>query len=278
MRYASAALFALFLFVGIAQPNLTGDLLFPFSLVVPQSFALYYRVGVLGVLLAATLFLRQSDKYRRFWPVACSFAIFSFALFLDWFLTILFGTFPNTEAGIVEAMILSTVKIVVPIVVLVKLTGFSLSTVYLRRGNLKLGLTVGLVGLLIFLAVPFVTGNTLFGGNVSIQTSAPLLPLAMAFALSNGLREELLYRGLFLNHFRPLFGKLPSNVLQGLIFSWSHSPVTYTSDIAVFLAILIPLSLVYGYLVQRTGALWSSILVHAGGDVSIALGLFSSLA
>ena len=135
---------------------------------------------------------------------------------------------------------------------------------------------VGAIGFFIFLALPFATGNALFGGNASLQTSTALLPLALVFAFSNGLREELLYRGLFLNHYGPVFGKLPSNILQGLVFSWSHSPVTYASDIAIFLAILIPLSLLYGYLAQRTGALWASILVHAGGDVSIALGMFSS--
>ena len=277
VKYTPIALFALFLITGIAHPNLAGDLLFPFSLIVPAAFALPYRIGLIGVLLAATVFLRRSDRYRRFWPVACSFTIFSFALFFDWYLTIIFGGFPGTPIGTVAAMLLSTVKVVAPVVVLVKLAGFSVSSTYLKRGNLKLGLIIGTIGFVIFLAIPFVTGNALFGGNVSLQTSAPLLPLALVFAFSNGLREELLYRGLFLNHFGSIFGKFPSNLLQGLVFSWSHSPVTYTSDVAVFLAILIPLSLIYGYLVQRTGALWSSILVHAGGDVSIALGMFSSL-
>jgi hypothetical protein len=73
------------------------------------------------------------------------------------------------------------------------------------------------------------------------------------------------------------FGRLRSDILRCPIFSWSHSPATYTSDVALFLVILIPLSLVYGYPAQRTDALRGSILVHAGGDISIALGVFSNL-
>lgn len=277
MRYVPAVLSVLLLFLGIAHPNLAGDLLFPFSIVVPSSFALLYRVGLIGGLLAATVLLKRSDRYELYWPVVFAFTIFSLALFIDWYLTVILGTFPNTPIGTVEVMLVSTAKIVVPVVVLARLAGFSFSTLYLKKGNLRLGLSVGFIGFLVFLALPFATGNALFGGSVSLQNAAPLLPLALVFALSNGLREETLYRGLFLKRYEPLFGKLPSNILQGLIFSWSHLPVTYTSDIVVFLAILFPLSLVYGYLIQRTGALWGSILVHAGGDVSIALGLFSSL-
>ena len=90
-KLATAALFALFLIIGIAHPNLTGDLLLPFSLLVPASLVLPYRIGLIGGLLLATVLLRRSDRYRRLWPVACSFAIFSVALFLDWYLTIVFG-------------------------------------------------------------------------------------------------------------------------------------------------------------------------------------------
>ena len=110
-KSATAPLFALFLIIGIAHPNLTGDLLLPFSLVVPASFVLPYRIGLIGGLLLATVLLRRSDRYKRFWPVACSFTIFSFALFFDWYLTVVFGAFPSTPDGTVEAMLLSTVKI-----------------------------------------------------------------------------------------------------------------------------------------------------------------------
>jgi membrane protease YdiL (CAAX protease family) len=278
LRPATIGLFVLLLFLGIAHPNLTGDLLLPFSLFVPVSLVLLYRIALIAALLAVTYLLRRDMRYHRYWPVACSFLIFSVALFLDWYLTITFGSPSPTPAGIALAMVLSTVKIVLPVVVLVKLAGFSLSSVYLKKGNLKLGLTIGLIGFLFFLALPFLVGNTLFyGGKVDLTMAAPLLPWALIFALFNGLREELLYRGLFLGSFEPLFGRRASNLLQCLIFTWSHTPVTYASNIVAFVAILFVLGLVYGYLIQRTGGLWGSILVHAGGDLSIFLGMFSNL-
>ncbi len=276
-KYVLIGLFVLLLLIGIAHPNLTGDLVLPFSLVVPKSLMVWYRLGLLGGLFAATVILRRSLRFRRYWPVACSFTIFSFALFFDWYTTIIFGGFPNTAVGNAEAIVLSTGKVVVPVVLLARLAGFRFSTLFLQRGNLKSGLAVGLAGFFFFLALLFATGNVLFGGYGNLQTATSLLPLALVFSLSNGLREELLYRGLFLNQYGPLFGRLPSNLLQCLIFTWGHSPVTYSTDIVIFLAILAPLSFALGYVMQRTGALWGSILIHAGADVSIALGMFSSL-
>jgi membrane protease YdiL (CAAX protease family) len=41
--------------------------------------------------------------------------------------------------------------------------------------------------------------------------------------------------------------------------------------------ILFPLALLLGYLAQKTDALWASILLHAGMDIPVFLGIFSNL-
>jgi len=45
----------------------------------------------------------------------------------------------------------------------------------------------------------------------------------------------------------------------------------------IFLAVLVPLALAWGYLMQKTDSIWASILFHAGMDIPIMLGIFSNL-
>jgi membrane protease YdiL (CAAX protease family) len=51
--------------------------------------------------------------------------------------------------------------------------------------------------------------------------------------------------------------------------------VTYTADILVFVAITFVFALIWGYLTQKTGALWGSALFHAGADTLIIIGIFA---
>jgi membrane protease YdiL (CAAX protease family) len=89
--------------------------------------------------------------------------------------------------------------------------------------------------------------------------------------------EELLFRGLFLRKLEPFFGKILSNLMIAFVFTVIHGSVNYTADQYLFLAILFPLALAWGYIMQKTDSLWGSILFHAGMDIPIMLGIFSNL-
>jgi membrane protease YdiL (CAAX protease family) len=60
-------------------------------------------------------------------------------------------------------------------------------------------------------------------------------------------------------------------------FALHHTGVSYTPDTITFLAILVPLALAWGYIMQKTDSLWGSVLFHAGTDIPIVLGIFSTL-
>jgi membrane protease YdiL (CAAX protease family) len=94
--------------------------------------------------------------------------------------------------------------------------------------------------------------------------------------LANGAQEELLFRGLFLRKLEPFFGKFLSNCLIALVFTVLHKGSTYTSSEYIFLAILTPIALVWGYVMQKTDSVWGSILFHAGMDIPIFLGIFAN--
>jgi membrane protease YdiL (CAAX protease family) len=89
--------------------------------------------------------------------------------------------------------------------------------------------------------------------------------------------EELLFRGLFLKRFAPLLGKGLSNLLTAIVFTLMHIQVTYTPQMLQFLLIVLTLSLVWGYLIQKTNSLWGAVLFHAAGDCLIIFAAFASM-
>jgi membrane protease YdiL (CAAX protease family) len=62
-----------------------------------------------------------------------------------------------------------------------------------------------------------------------------------------------------------------SNLLCALIFTFAHIQVTYSEDLPFFLAAVFILGLLWGYLIQRTDSLLSSVLFHAGADMMVII-------
>jgi len=89
--------------------------------------------------------------------------------------------------------------------------------------------------------------------------------------------EEILFRGVFLKKLSPFVGKFAANLLIAIVFTLIHGFTDYSVDNLIFLAILFPLALVWGWIMQKTEGVWASILFHAGMDIPIMLGIFSNL-
>jgi len=62
-----------------------------------------------------------------------------------------------------------------------------------------------------------------------------------------------------------------------VVFTLIHLGVSYTPGQYVFLAVVFPLALLWGWITQKTNSLWGAILFHAGMDIPIILGIFSNL-
>ena len=99
----------------------------------------------------------------------------------------------------------------------------------------------------------------------------------MLFLISNGIMEELLYRGLFLRKYEPFLGKGLSNFLTAAVFTVMHTQVTYPADMIQFMVIVLILSLVWGYLIQKTDSLWGAVLFHAAGDCLVIFAAYASM-
>ena len=241
------------------------------------------RFLIILILLLASLRLKRMEGYQGHSKVFYAFFTASVALFLDyylptskWFLETL-QTGINTPMGIALDKFNSSLIIIVTILLLTRLSGGNLASLYLKKGDLKQGLTTGIIAFLISV-IGSVYVATLFGAqDLTLERIYPWLPWILLFICSNALNEELLFRGLLLGKVQPILGRFCSNLVLAIPFVLHHTGVTYTNDALLFLAYLLPLSLAWGYITQKTDSLLGAFLFHAGTDIPVILVIFSRL-
>ena len=271
-------LFLLFLACGISLPSLSGLLIFPFSMV-PSDLVIAYTIALLLLFLAISIFLHSRQSFKSYWQILFSFFIASLALFFD----LLVNIPASTPSGFLLDMLVSASIIVSVIIIFTKISGNSLSSIFLKKGNIKLGIICGLVGFSIFAISAIPVAQYMFQGhNLTVNRVIAWLPWIIPIVLLNGVREELLYRGLFLKKYEVKLGPKTSNLLQAIIFSLSHSVAgvglnTYTPFIWALVAFTFVLGLAWGYIMQRTDSIIGSVLFHAGTDIPVFIGIFSNI-
>jgi hypothetical protein len=164
------------------------------------------------------------------------------------------------------------------VLLLIRASGDDLGSLYLRRGNLRLGLTIGLVAFAVMIASAIPVTTLFFNGKgLSWGRMLPWMPWGLIFVLANAFNEELLFRGLFFGRLQPFLRPFAINVLVAIPFTLLHTGVDYSADIWMFIGMVFPLSLAWGWTLQKTDSLWGSILFHAAMDIPVALSLFSNL-
>jgi uncharacterized protein len=271
-------LFLLLLVCGISLPSLSGLLIFPFSMV-PSELVITYTLALSLLFLAISIFLHSRQSLKNYWQILFAFFIASFALFID-----LIVNFPaNTPNEFLIDMLVSASIIATVIIVLTKLSRNSFDSIFLKKGNIKLGIIVGLIGFFIFALTAIPVAQFMFNGhNLGLERVIAWLPWIIPIVLLNGVREELLYRGLFLKKYEVKLGPKKSNLLQAIIFSLSHSVAgvglnTYTPFIWALVIFTFALGLAWGYIMQRTNSIIGSVLFHAGTDIPVFIGIFSNI-
>jgi membrane protease YdiL (CAAX protease family) len=223
------------------------------------------------VFLFSAIFLLSRKNLKVYWQVFFAFFIASLAIFFDFLVNIP----SDTMNGLVLDMLVSTSIIVSIIILLTQISGNTLSSIFLKKGNIKLGMIIGLTGFFIFALTSIPAAEYLFQGqNLNLNKVISWMPWIIPIVLLNGVREELMYRGLFLKKFEPKLGLKTSNLLQAIIFSLSHSVAgvglnAYTPFIWILVIFTFSLGLARGYIMQRTDSVLGSILFHAGTDIPV---------
>lgn len=251
-------------------------------------------VALTAAFAALTLLARRSPALHAYWRLAFAFTIFASVQALNNALPGYVGTrilrdpptatdpLASTLSGTLVIQLLETALAVVPILVLIRLSGQELGSIYARVGRRS--------GWLVFSAVAFVAfyAITAFGpgrssrliptSGVSPERVLALTPALLVLVLSNGLQEELLFRGLFLQNYVGLFGLHAAVVLQAIVFGVAHVGVTYSPVALLFaLAFALPLGLICGYLMHASDGILAPTVFHAGADIPIYLAFLSAV-
>lgn len=181
----------------------------------------------------------------------------------------------STSPGIAIAKVYEMVMIVVPILLLTKLSGADLGSLYLKRGNLKWGLSIGLLVLFNFASSAFLFFAARYS---SVDRLGAAVLWGLVFACANGFMEELWMRGIFLRHLEPGLGLGGAVLLTSIVFSSAHVGSVYLMPVAIpfMMAYALSMGIACGYLIMKTNSLWGAALIHAAADLFLFIAMLAS--
>ena len=205
-RASRAMLFGLFLIGGLAIflfGNNWNDLF-------PTNTSTLYKAALPIIFLALAVLLRRSDHLKVYWRIAFALFIAAFANWLNWtlgnWLPRFVGPLTTTAQELTIDRLSQCIPVVLAIIVLTRLVGDHLGSIFLKKGDLQEGLRFGLISFGIFAAIfaviavlqanaPASQGMTASGVSLNVIVAA--LPWMLVWAFANSLMEGLWLRGIF---------------------------------------------------------------------------------
>jgi uncharacterized protein len=148
------------------------------------------------------------------------------------------------------------------------------ATLYLRRPSLRV-IQISAIGFGLFAILGLLVGPALaqpFFGAFQLDATNPwaLLP-ALIFALSNGIMEEIAYRGSLMGWSARVIGLWPALGLQAVVFGLAHGgPDVVGSALPVMIALAAG-GLLAGIITIRTRSLFLPIAIHVALDLPLYL-------
>jgi membrane protease YdiL (CAAX protease family) len=250
--------------------------------VFPTNKNLTFNLGISAVFLVVSLWFRIDRRWNRYWQVAFAFFIASVAYpitayFEPWISAVLgwFAVTVVTSEGLALEKVCEMILKVFPILVLVKLSGANLASVYLKLGNLKSGLGIGLLVFFFLVPAAFAFGAQRF---TSMDTLTAAVMWGLVFSIVNGFMEELWLRGIFLKRFEPLLGINGSVWITSIIFGLMHGMAFYfmPTVLPFFVVNTLALGLGCGYLMMKTDSIWGAVIIHAASDFFLFIAVLAN--
>lgn len=232
-----------------------------------------------AVFLIAALWFKRTERLNQYWRVTFAFFVASVAypitgLTMGWLLDS-FSIVPSTTQGLALGKVVEVLMIVVPILVLTKLSGADMVSIYLKRGDLRLGLGIG--GLVF---VNFATSALIFFAMrfTSMELLGSAIVWGLVFSFANGFMEELWLRGILLRQFQPFIGVHGSVWLTAIIFALMHGMAYYfmPAVLPIFVLNTLTLGLTCGYLMVKSDSIWGAVLVHAAADLFLFIAVLAN--
>jgi membrane protease YdiL (CAAX protease family) len=153
----------------------------------------------------------------------------------------------------------------------------SRATVWLGRPASSVARWAG-VGLVASGAAGVALGAWLAGpffGEIALDLSRPAAVLpALVFAVSNGVMEEVAYRGVLMGWLARVSGLWPAAAVQAVVFGLAHASGADVGGSPLVLGLALGAGgLLAGLITVRTRSLAIPIAVHIGFDIALYLGL-----
>lgn len=273
-----AGLFLLFLFCAIAVFIFGSN----YYTIFPTNNNIYYEGGISAAFFIAALLLRWQPRFRPYWQVAYAFFTAASVIFVTTLTAgprdALFhsiGLAAGTNQDIALGKVFEALLTITTILLLSRMAGFSLESLYIKRGNLKWGLILGF-GVL----VNFASSALMFFADrfTTLDQLGRVLVWGLVFSIANGFMEELWLRSLFLRKLEPLLGPGAAVVLTSLWFALFHAGVLYMTPLAIpfFLANLFTFGLAWGVAMRKTDSIIAPGLMHAASDFFLFIALLGS--
>jgi membrane protease YdiL (CAAX protease family) len=247
---------------------------------IPSALRLIVRMIIASILFVSTIILYKTEKsWNEYWKISYALLISSVGLVLAGFFgnwhTLIPGLSLSTVEGVSIAKVAEVLPIVATILIGTWLVERDFTPVFLRGGDLKktlkIGLTVSPVALIPFFAL----GG--LGLSVGLDVIFTWLPWMCVFGFSNAFMEELMIRGLFLKKYNAIFGKNASLLLTSVIFALFHQAILEYTDPVTFTAFLLVtffLGIAWGYVMQKSDSIWGAVLAHAIADILFIITVF----
>ena len=251
--------------------------------VFPTNRNLTFNLVVSGIFLAGALWLKYDKRRNQYWQVAFAFFIASIAypltaLLDNWIRTVLdwFSVTASTSQGLAIEKVCETLLKVVPIIVLVKLSGADMGSIFIKRGNLKMSLGIGALAFIFLGTATFMFAAQRF---TSMDTLVAAVVWGLVFSFANGFMEELWLRGLFLKRYEPFLGVHASVWLTAIIFAFGHGFAFYFDPFALTFYVVntLSLGLACGYLMMKSDNIWGATIIHAASDFFLFVAVLASV-
>jgi membrane protease YdiL (CAAX protease family) len=251
--------------------------------VFPMNKNLTFNLSVSALFLAIALWSKLDKHWNRYWQVAFAFFIASVAYpitaYFDPWISAVLGRFAatvDTSKGLAIAKVCEMILKVVPILVLVKLSGADLGSIFLKRGNLKGGLGVGILVFLNFSTSALLFFTTRYTNLVLLGDA---IVWGFVFSFTNGFMEELWLRGILLKPLAQHLGVGSSVLLTAIVFAVMHGVAYYfmPAVLPVFVLNTLTLGLACGYVMMKTDSIWGATLIHAAADFFLFVAVLANV-
>jgi len=264
-RRSSRSLFLAFLAAGGGTILLADNLGDALGVVAPVFFGFAYYL------------MYRSSRLRRFSSI--TYAFFVFALVISVRHLVLDSSSVNgllsSLNGLVLYQVIDTSVVFAPVILLVLANGGTFGSLFLQKGNLRLGLGIAVPVFLVLLIVSFVIEQLLapsFGvRGVGLPFVLSLAPYLSIVALLNGPKEELLYRGLFLQRYDAFLPRRSTNLLSTIVFALSVVEPEYFAQLIGAVLVSLVGGLLFVRLMRRTNSIIASGICEGASTIPIYL-------